>query len=281
MAQPGRSHRKGVTLLELTQLFPDEAAARTWFERLMWPTGDRPCPRCGSLNTHDAKHKKMPYRCRDCRSYFSVKTGTVMEGSPIPLLKWVYAIYLDVTGLKGTSSMKLHRDLGITQKSAWFMQQRIREAFAIDGDMLNGPAEVDESFFGGKEANKHESQRSRARGGVPDKAAVVGAKDRTTGQVRAKAVERTDGETLRGFVREHVKPGAQFYSDGHSGYAPLDGEYRHKGGPAQRRDLRHRAGAHERHRVVLEHAEARVYGHVPPLQRQAPRALRGGVRGPP
>ena len=228
MAQPGRSHRKGVTLLELTQLFPDEAAARTWFEGLMWPTGDRPCPRCGSLNTHDAKHKKMPYRCRDCRKYFSVKTGTVMEGSPIPLLKWVYAIYLDVTGLKGTSSMKLHRDLGITQKSAWFMQQRIREAFATDGDMLNGPAEVDESFFGGKEANKHESQRSRARGGVPDKAAVVGAKDRETGQVRAKAVERTDGETLRGFVRKHVKPGAQVYSDGHSGYAPLDGEYKHK-----------------------------------------------------
>ena len=155
---PGRAHRKGITLLELAEMFPDEAAARDWFERILWPTGDRPCPRCGSVNTHEASHAKMPYRCRDCRKYFSVKTGTVMEGSPIPLRKWVYAIYLDVTTLKGVSSMKLHRDLGVTQKTAWFMQQRIREAFAGANDLppMNGPVEADETYIGGKEHNKHE-----------------------------------------------------------------------------------------------------------------------------
>ena len=84
----------------------------------------------------------MPYRCRDCRKYFSIKTGTLMAGSPLPLLKWMYAIYLDTTSLKGVASMKLHRELGITQKSAWYMQQRIREAFADQGPPDDGQARV-------------------------------------------------------------------------------------------------------------------------------------------
>ena len=97
----------------------------------------------------------MPYRCRDCRKYFSVKTGTVMEGSPIPLRKWAYAIYLDVTSLKGVSSMRLHREIGVTQKTAWFMQQRIREAFAAEGGQFSNPVDLVETYVGGREANKH------------------------------------------------------------------------------------------------------------------------------
>ena len=121
---PGKSHREGITLIELSRKFPDEACARAWFENIIWPNGDRYCPECASVDTYECKHAKMPYRCRDCGKYFSVKTGTVMAGSPISLLKWLYAIYLDVTSLKGVSSMKLHAQLGVTQKTAWFMQQR-------------------------------------------------------------------------------------------------------------------------------------------------------------
>ncbi len=217
---PGKAHRKGITLLQLAQMFPDEDAARAWFEAIFWPDGERDCPRCRSLNTHACIHAKMPYRCRDCRKYFSVKTGTVMAGSPLPLLKWLYAIYLDTTSLKGVSSMKLHRDLGITQKSAWHMQQRIREAFAAEGPtvMFGGPVEVDETYVGGRERNKHAKDRKHlGRGGV-GKTAVAGMKDRETGQVVAMVVEKADGATLRGFVREHADEAARVFTDDASAY---------------------------------------------------------------
>ena len=110
--KPKRPKRAGITVLELTRAFPDEDAARRWFEDVLWPDGDRYCPRCGSVDTYECSHAKMPYRCRDCRKYFGVKTGTVMAGSPIPLLKLLFAIYLDLTSLKGVSSMKLHRGGG-------------------------------------------------------------------------------------------------------------------------------------------------------------------------
>lgn len=93
--------RKKLSLLELAQRFSSEDKARRWFERLIWPDGERACPNCGSLDTHEASHPKMPYRCRDCRKYFSVKTGTVMAGSPLSLRKWAFAIYLDATSVKG------------------------------------------------------------------------------------------------------------------------------------------------------------------------------------
>ena len=212
---PGKAHRDGITLLQLAAIFPDEQTARDWFEGILWPAGIRNCPRCDSTNTHECSHVKMPYRCRDCRKYFSVKTGTVMAGSPLPLRKWVYAIYLDTTSLKGVSSMKLHRDLGITQKSAWFMQQRIREAFAHKGPgMFDGPVEADETFVGGRRHNMPLSKRKEMEGRGPvDMTAVAGIKDRETNQVTAKVIEHTDAKTLQGFIRESVSRGATVYTD--------------------------------------------------------------------
>ena len=104
----------------------------------------------------------MPYRCTDCCSYFSVKTGTVMHKSQVPLRKWAIAIYLHLTSLKGVSSMKLHRDIGVSQPTAWYMLQRIRKAWESKEPLFQGPIEVDETCLGDKEKNKHESKKLKA-----------------------------------------------------------------------------------------------------------------------
>ena len=213
---PGKSYREGITLLELADMFPDEDSALQWFEDRFWPNGRR-CGHCGSDQTVVSKHAKMPYWCSDCRSYFSIKTGTLLEYTQLPLRKWVYAIYLHLTSLKGISSMKLHREIGVSQKTAWHMLQRIRKAFDEsdeDDGPFDGPVEVDETYVGGKAVNMHAHQRAEltGRGGV-DKTAVVGAKDRDTNHVRAQVVAATDLPTLHDFVFEHVVVGATVYTD--------------------------------------------------------------------
>ena len=127
---PGKSHRKGISLMQLAERFPNEDAAREWFESIAWGDGEIACLKCGSENAYRVKSgKPQPYRCRDCRSYFSLKTNTALAGSNLTLRQWAYGIYLVVTNLKSVSSMKLHRDLGVTQKTAWFMLHRIRETW--------------------------------------------------------------------------------------------------------------------------------------------------------
>ena len=223
---PGKAHRKGISMMELYEMFPDEDSARRWFESHIWPEG-RACPRCGSVRTHEAKHAKSPYRCTDCRAYFSVKTGTAMEGSKISLRKWVFAFYLETTSLKGISSMKLHRDIKVTQKTAWFMLHRIREVWATDkAAQFTGPVEVDATYVGGKRKNMSNAKRRElaeqgAGRGAVGKVAVVGVKDRATKQVRAQVVEHTDKPTLQGFVIKHTATGATVYTDKASAYEGL------------------------------------------------------------
>ncbi len=182
----GKAHRKGISFIELAEMFPDDASAERWFEDVRWPKPeDRFCPKCGSRNTAPkANRKPLPYRCRDCRKFFSVRHGSVMGQSKIPLCKWALAIHLNATSLKGVSSVKLHRDLGITQKSAWFMAHRLREAFASEQGLFAGPVEIDETYIGGKRKNMPKAKRKQLSGrGLAGKAVVIGAKDRMTNRV--------------------------------------------------------------------------------------------------
>ena len=214
----GKAHRQGLSIIELTEMFPDEDSARNWFETIRWPDGQRECPRCESGNTQVVESgKPMPYWCPDCRSYFSVKVGTIMQSSKLPLRKWVMALYLMSTNLKGVASTKLARDLGITQKSAWFMAQKIRESWKTDGPPLSGDVEVDETYLGGKSRNMHKSKRPTNGRGPVNKIAVIGAKERG-GKVKARTIARTDASTLKGFVAETVEPGSTVYTDEHRGY---------------------------------------------------------------
>lgn len=200
---PGRSDREGLSVIELFQMFPDNASARKWMEELRWGKDERHCPVCGSLNTKTVPNEKpMPYHCGDCRKYFSVKTGTVMQSSKIGLQKWVIAIYLMSTNLKGVSSMKLHRDLGVTQKTAWFMAQKIRQGW-LNGndDKMDGVVEVDETYIGGKSKNMSVKER-KARKQYSNKFTVVGILERD-GEVRAAHVEKNQAPAM---VHENVCP---------------------------------------------------------------------------
>ena len=157
MKGPGKSHRKGVSLLQLAEMFPTEEAATKWFEKQIWPT-ERGCPKCGSVKTTEVPNAKpMPYWCSDCRSYFSVRTATALERSKVALRKWACAVYIVTTNLSGVSSMKLHRDIGVTQKTAWFMLHRLREAWAVEcREVFGGPVEVDETHRRDREEQAQE-----------------------------------------------------------------------------------------------------------------------------
>lgn len=211
---------KTISVFDFFKLFPTEADAVKFVEEQIWPDGPV-CPHCGSHRI-SPKPQRHGHRCKSCRKDFTVRHGTVFEKSRLPLVKWLYAIYLVQTSRKSISSLQLSKELDTTQKTAWFVLHRIREACKQGDWMLSEVVEVDETYIGGKERNKHKNKRIQRGRGPVGKQAVIGARERG-GSVKAKAIRSTDAETLKGFIHENVEPGSTVYTDDHRGYIGLHG----------------------------------------------------------
>ena len=207
---------------QFNEKFPTEKSAVRYFEALRWPNGPV-CPYCASKSVASVKDAKpMPFRCRDCRKHFSVKTATVMQSSKIDVRIWLQAMYFMSVAKKGVSSCQMSRQLGVQQSTAWFLQHRIREGWNQGRFMLDGECEMDETYIGGKEKNKHASLRLKAGRGAVGKVAVVGIRQRG-GKVFAVVADDTTARTLHEIIDNRVAKGAKLYTDDHGSYRGVKG----------------------------------------------------------
>ena len=230
------------TLLEAIQHFSDEQVCIDAVAEMRWPDGPI-CPECNTGNPYYIKTQKR-WKCRECRIQFSVKRGSIFEDSPISLTKWLPTMWLLVNCKNGISSYEISRDLGVTQKTAWFMLHRLRLVLKASGGMMfgsgeGGEVEVDETFVGGKAINQHKKRRieiQKARTEVPawkavdrypGKTAVMGLLDRETRQVRAKVIPNVRRETLQNEILNNVNRGSAIYTDQAVAYDKLKQDYIH------------------------------------------------------
>lgn len=232
------------TLLQAIRYFKDQDACQKFMIAVRWPDGAVKCPHCGSTDvTYLANARLWNCRNKHPRRKFSVKVGTIFEDSPIGLDKWLPACWLLYNCKNGISSYEMSRNLGVTQKTAWFMMHRLRLAVHSETfEKLSGEVEVDETYIGGLARNMHKSKRTvkiSGTGGV-GKVAVMGLLERH-GEVRTSVLPDVQRETLHARVRCHVEPGAEVFTDAWIGYEGLDAEYIHN---------------------VIDHAEAYARGAV-------------------
>lgn len=218
------------TLQQAIRFFSDDLTCVQFVASRRWVDGVAVCPKCdGTNNTFMESRKVWQCKNKECKKQFSVKVGTIFEDSPIGLDKWLTAMWLIVNAKNGISSYEIHRAIGITQKSAWFMLHRIRIAMETGSiEKLSGNVEVDETFIGGKAKNMHKAKREaiiKGRGSV-GKTAVMGLLERK-GNVRAKVVENVNRETLHAEVKANVEEGANLFTDEWRSYRGLDENYIH------------------------------------------------------
>jgi transposase-like protein len=233
------------TLQQAIKHFSDEQTCIDTVAALRWPDGKPTCPACGHQDHYYLKTQRR-WKCKECYKQFSVKLGTIFEDSPLSLDKWLVALWMLVNCKNGISSYEVSRDLGISQKAAWFMMHRLRRALQkgslmkMGGD--GGEVEVDETFIGGKARNMHLDKRQRRITGTggKDKTAVMGILERN-GEVRTMVVPSRRKKVLQEEVRKHVAVGTALYTDALLSYSGLASDYAHK---------------------VIDHAEAYVDGRV-------------------
>ena len=208
----------------LTKRFPDEKSAQAFFAEKRW--GNHVvCPNCKKDNIYNVSGAQ-PYKCGSCKRKFTCKTGTIMEGSPVPVRMWLFAMYLMGASRKGISSIQLGKQLGVTQKTAWYMAHRIRQA-CVETAKLKGIVEVDEAYIGGKDKNRHANLRKHLGRGATDKAIVVGLRERN-GTSIGRVVEGTSRYELQSLIRDNVAKKTAVFTDDHPSYFGLkNGGYNH------------------------------------------------------